>query len=575
MKYDSIKMQNTLPITTPVDYPDQCDDPYATHVVSTVTYGMGAVFNFQRQLQEGEDRSAIEAGLSTSIMIIPGISIGGGIDVQFNETIINILNSTKIQVFGDISPEGGQQLPTTFNETVDFFQMLPSFSGSEEDGWAGTTIVDVIMTPIKEYCPDSDNIVEDIAEELMENLNVIFDELDQLEVQNDGLLAKKPAVLYQPIRQNLQLYKNGLQKYRVKRQEQVQELLPDILGDPTSGEEELNELINDHTKSQFEHSKSSTFLMNRNREIYATQYLINHFPEESNIAMADYEMGNDVEFIFKKDMVVVLEFFILTPKSLTQGFLDANPVDESNLWFNDIQGAISVISPVLRGFSDFALANVNQEKKGYLLKLSLVNQIDPDIIFEMSALVKGHLISQNFLVPPELKTPTPFGISHEQFKLTVPKGNKFVTGCIVHITDNIGVTDPVLPLPNNTLPVETIQREIVKMFPDDLADDELVEVVAYDLSPGRAYSFRVSYLTEVGSSKASDESDGFWTAPVSAPTLLSADQVSSDSILLSWQPPDIIAEYLHINNSLVSYRININGNIKTQSTTHAYLTQFK
>ena len=133
MKYDSIKMQNTLPITTPIDYPDQCDDPYVTHVVSTVTYGMGAVFNFQRQLQEGEERSAIEAGLSTSIMIIPGISIGGGIDVQFNETIINILNSTKIQVFGDFSPEAGQQLPTTFNETVDFFQMLPSFSGSAED----------------------------------------------------------------------------------------------------------------------------------------------------------------------------------------------------------------------------------------------------------------------------------------------------------------------------------------------------------------------------------------------------------------------------------------------------------
>ena len=143
--------------------------------------------------------------------------------------------------------------------------------------------------------------------------------------------------------------------------------------------------------------------------------------------------------------------------------------------------------------------------------------------------------------------------------LTVPKGNKFVTGCTVHITDNIGFTDPVLPLPNNTLPVETIEREIVTMFPEDLADDELVEVVVYDLSPGRAYSFRVSYLTEVGSSRACDESDGFWTAPVSSPTLLSADLVSSDSIQLSWQPPDIIAEYLHINESLISYRINING----------------
>jgi len=275
--------------------------------------------------------------------------------------------------------------------------------------------------------------------------------------------------------------------------------------------------------------------------------------------MADYEMGNDVEYIFKKEMVVVLEFYILTPKSLTQGFLDANPVDESNLWFNNIAGALGPVGKLLRGFSNFALANANQENKGYLVKLSLVNQTNPDKIYEMSALVKGQLISQNFSVPPELNTPTPFGISHDQFRLTVPKGNKFVTGCTVHITDNIGFTDPVLPLPNNTFPVETIEREIVKMFPEDLADDEEVEVVVYDLSPGRAYSFRVSYLTEVGSSRACNESDGFWTAPVSAPTFLSAGMVSSDSIQLSWQPPDIIAEYLHINVSLISYRINING----------------
>ena len=170
MKYDTTKTLKTIPKATPIDYTDQCDDPYVTHVVSSVSYGMGAVFNFQRKLQEGEDRSAIEAGLSTTIKIIPGISIGGGVDVQFNETIINILNSTKIQMFGDFFLEEGQLLPTTFNESVKFFQMLPSFSGSEEDEWAGTTIVDVTMTPIQEYCPNSPNVVEDITGSLMENL---------------------------------------------------------------------------------------------------------------------------------------------------------------------------------------------------------------------------------------------------------------------------------------------------------------------------------------------------------------------------------------------------------------------
>jgi hypothetical protein len=99
------------------------------------------------------------------------------------------------------------------------------------------------------------------------------------------------------------------------------------------------------------------------------------------------------------------------------------------------------------------------------------------------------------------------------------------------------------------------------MFPDDLEENDNVEIVAYDLSPGRAYSFHVAYLTEVGSSPSCNQSEGFWTAPVSPPTLLSADLVSSDSIQLSWQAPDVIAEYLHINKSMVSYKIQITDGI--------------
>ena len=102
---------------------------------------MGAVFNFQRVLKDDEDRSAIEAGLELSIKIIPGISVGGGIDVAFNDTIIDILNSTTIQMFGDFSPDADQPLPTTWNDSVEFYKTLPTFSGSEEDDWASPQLL--------------------------------------------------------------------------------------------------------------------------------------------------------------------------------------------------------------------------------------------------------------------------------------------------------------------------------------------------------------------------------------------------------------------------------------------------
>ena len=493
MNYYTKYRRSSLPKQTPIDYRDQCDNPDVTHVVSTVIYGMGAVFNFQRVLKDDEDRSAIEAGLELSIKIIPGISVGGGIDVAFNDTIIDILNSTTIQMFGDFSPDADQPLPTTWNDSVEFYKTLPTFSVSEEDDWAGTTIVEVKMTPVQEYCEDSGNIVDQISPKLMNNLTSMFDELDQLEVKNGGLLNREPAVLYQPIRQNLNLYKTRLQAFRLELQQKLQEILPNILGDPQLGEEELVALLEDYNDSQFEFLTSADFMTNRDREIFSVQYLMNRFPKESNIALADYEMANDVEFIFKKKMVIVLDFHILTPKSLTQGFLDGAPVDESNFWFNN-NSAIGGIGEPLRRFSDFALANVNREDRGYLVKLSLVDS-EPKKISVMSALVNGQLISDEFAVPPELSTPEVFGISHNRFKFNVPKGNKFVTGCIVYIKDNIGFPTESLPLCNNSLPlynnslplynssqtVDTIDREVVQMYLDDPEDK--VEIVAYEPRP--------------------------------------------------------------------------------------------
>ena len=107
------------------------------------------------------------------------------------------------------------------------------------------------------------------------------------------------------------------------------------MGDSQLGEEEVLPLLGDFNDSQFEFETSTYFMLNRTREINAVQSLMDGFPEESNIAIADYIMANDVEFIFKKKMVVVLDFSIFKPKSLIQGFLDGSPVDESDCWFNN------------------------------------------------------------------------------------------------------------------------------------------------------------------------------------------------------------------------------------------------
>ena len=68
---------------------------------------------------------------------------------------------------------------------------------------------------------------------------------------------------------------------------------------------------------------SFPFLENRGREIFTVQAILDayNFPDIENLVIADYEMANDVEFIFKRDKVVVLDFHILTLKELTERFI--------------------------------------------------------------------------------------------------------------------------------------------------------------------------------------------------------------------------------------------------------------
>merc|ERR1712002_714477 len=90
------------------------------------------------------------------------------------------------------------------------------------------------------------------------------------------------------------------------------------------------------------YDKSHSFLRDRRREVNAIMVLVDYFGEESNIGLADYENANDVEYIFERDMVVVLDVNILTPASLTEDFLNGTVANEDGFWFNDVSNTGSL-----------------------------------------------------------------------------------------------------------------------------------------------------------------------------------------------------------------------------------------
>ena len=55
-----------------VDYADECSNPHATHVVTSVTNGFGAIFNFIRVEQSGKYNTSVEASLKVILLYRQG-----------------------------------------------------------------------------------------------------------------------------------------------------------------------------------------------------------------------------------------------------------------------------------------------------------------------------------------------------------------------------------------------------------------------------------------------------------------------------------------------------------------------
>jgi len=528
MTYRTTKFARTIPKQTIKDYGDECSNPQFTHVVTSVTYGLDAVFVFKKLLKSNETEEMITGSLEIAINKIPGTSIEGSGNLTITDADKEVMESTTLTMYGDFSPE--TPTPTTFEDAIEFYQNLPTLASE------GGQIIEVHLTPITDVCTPEDFILNDLSDGMMAEVIKMLDELEQLDIKVTGLINSKQSQKFKPLRENLNLYRKALHSYELDVKMHLITILPNIRGGTGNGEDDLNSMLGDYTASQFYFDTSSEFLIDRNREIQAIRFLEENFPVESNIDIADYESANDVEYIFERDLVVVLEFNILSSKDLTQSFLDGNRIDESDFWYNrvDINGEVGGL---LRGLKEFGLENVDQDEKGYLVKVSPIK----DHPYVMSALIKGFVLSDQYEVPHSPKTPVPYDITHENFKFTIRKYNDFTPGVRVYMTNMM----------NGDRYVED------KMFPEDAAADSEVEIVLEGLSPAHIYRFSVKYLTEVGTSPSSMETKSFPISPTSTPQSLTVEEVTSDSIKVTWQPPAVLARGLGLQDLL--YKLAIKG----------------
>ena len=248
MAFESTTITETLPAGTEKNYNSLCTDTKATHVVSSIIYGMNGYFNFKRTLRHAENKQEIFGSLQVVVKAIPAFSIEGKASIDLKGTLKDISRETEVTLYGDFLL---QHQPTTFDEAIQTYKTLPSLLGTKPE-YEGSSKIKMQLTPITTYCKKADVLLIEISDQLINQVTMTLEKFESIKRKVTTLLASRPAIDFQPVQRNLDIFKLNLKNYESKFKSKLQEILPKIKGGGQgSSEADLIRLLSQYNLSPY------------------------------------------------------------------------------------------------------------------------------------------------------------------------------------------------------------------------------------------------------------------------------------------------------------------------------------
>ena len=133
MSYKSTTRAETIPLSTPIEgrYVRNCEkaqtEQGATHVVTSIVYGLRAFLRFDKEASSSESVEQISGDLSVEINSIPGFKFNGKAWIDIDGKEVKSDDSLKVMYHGD----------TTVSTPTSYLSAIQAFNEVQEQGPTG------------------------------------------------------------------------------------------------------------------------------------------------------------------------------------------------------------------------------------------------------------------------------------------------------------------------------------------------------------------------------------------------------------------------------------------------------
>ncbi|CAF1157483.1 unnamed protein product [Adineta steineri] len=240
-------------------YTDILNQDVATHVVTGIVYGADAFFVFSRTLSKNEENTTVGGKLEVLLNKLPKIGISGGVELNMNDDDKQFAESLTCTFYGDFILE---QNPSTFEEAVKLYKILPSLVGANGENAVAKT---VYLYPLRLLNKPNIKMIRQISQNLIDNCVSLINDLYQLKIQTSDLINDVCSTFHQN-KEHIKIFKNYINQFENHVKKEMMELLSKIRGS-SADETQLHKFLSQVESSPFNRQKLSHWITLKEREI--------------------------------------------------------------------------------------------------------------------------------------------------------------------------------------------------------------------------------------------------------------------------------------------------------------------